>query len=304
MTISNCHRSCISLDNALYNNTDPPLIMNKKLPLIFTDLDGSLLDHHTYSFQPAVPLMERLRCKNIPVIANTSKTKEELLHIRTSMDNRDPFITENGAAVYLPPHLAYKKTNGLQKKGEYYCRPFARPRMHWQELLKQLAPDLQKSYTAFSEMNVEELAECTGLSLAEAERALAREFGEPIKWFGPDSLKAQFIDELTAAGATLLQGGRFLHVGDKVNKGIAMDWLKSFYSTEKPDTDYCTIALGDSANDRDMLEAADYAVVIKSPVHNYPKICRTADTYYTKQTGPHGWVEGLTAILKDINLQN
>ena len=42
--------------------------------LIFTDLDGSLLDHHSYSFAPAVPLLAELDALGIPVIPITGKT--------------------------------------------------------------------------------------------------------------------------------------------------------------------------------------------------------------------------------------
>ena len=50
--------------------------------LIFTDLDGSLLDHNTYSFDPAAELLLQLEQQQIPVIPVTSKTRAEVMALR------------------------------------------------------------------------------------------------------------------------------------------------------------------------------------------------------------------------------
>ena len=42
-------------------------------PIVFTDLDGSLPDHESYSCEEARPALNLLQEKNIPVIANTVK---------------------------------------------------------------------------------------------------------------------------------------------------------------------------------------------------------------------------------------
>ena len=53
---------------------------NPKLPmLVFTDLDGTLLDHNTYSFSPALAAINKLKSLNIPIIPVTSKTLSELM---------------------------------------------------------------------------------------------------------------------------------------------------------------------------------------------------------------------------------
>ncbi|MGA0327631.1 MAG: hypothetical protein ACO3OK_11595, partial [Limisphaerales bacterium] len=41
--------------------------------VVVTDLDGSLLDHHTYSFEAALPALSVLKEEGIPLILNTSK---------------------------------------------------------------------------------------------------------------------------------------------------------------------------------------------------------------------------------------
>ena len=56
-------------------HTDQPI-------LIFTDLDGTLLDHHSYEFSSNKPLLSTLKAKGIAVVPNTSKTFSELLAFR------------------------------------------------------------------------------------------------------------------------------------------------------------------------------------------------------------------------------
>ena len=51
---------------------------------IFTDLDGTLLDHDTYSWAPAAPAIERIKKLGIPLIAISSKTLAELSHLNAT----------------------------------------------------------------------------------------------------------------------------------------------------------------------------------------------------------------------------
>jgi len=71
--------------------------------LVFTDLDGTLLDHDTYSWAAAAPALEELQRREIPLIFCTSKTDAEVQALRRAMGNSHPFIVENGGAIVIPP---------------------------------------------------------------------------------------------------------------------------------------------------------------------------------------------------------
>ena len=70
--------------------------------IVVSDLDGTLLDHETYSFDAARPALARLRQADVPLVLCTSKTRAEVESIRRSLDNEHPFIVENGGAVVIP----------------------------------------------------------------------------------------------------------------------------------------------------------------------------------------------------------
>ena len=66
---------------------------------IVTDLDGTLMDEN-YDISPAKNTLNLLAELNIPVIPCTSKTASEVRYFRKENELFDPFIVENGSAVY------------------------------------------------------------------------------------------------------------------------------------------------------------------------------------------------------------
>ena len=97
--------------------------------------------------------------------------------------------------------------------------------------------------------------------------------------------------ELQARGAHALQGGRVLTVAGDCDKGRALGWLRSIYQqAEGPVHD---LAIGDSGNDVAMLEAAETALVIRSPVNPAPRLQRDRGVIYSRLFGPEGWTEGV-----------
>ncbi|MGS9235626.1 HAD hydrolase family protein, partial [Salmonella enterica subsp. enterica serovar Infantis] len=51
--------------------------------LILTDLDGTLLNSHTFEWQPASPWLTRLHESGVPVIICSSQTAPEMLQLQT-----------------------------------------------------------------------------------------------------------------------------------------------------------------------------------------------------------------------------
>lgn len=261
--------------------------------VIYTDLDGSLLDHDSYSHQPADFLLEELENTGVPVVPCSSKTRAEILSLREELGNHHPFIFENGAGVAIPHDYFARKPEGSSSKGRFWIRSFTLPRDHWLALIRRVANGFRSEYRGFSEMDASEITQLTGLDAQQAELAAQREYGEPIHWQGSPERLQVFIGTLQNAGAVILQGGRFLHVSGRSDKGQALQWLNTQYAAEAHGSAPVSIAAGDSQNDVAMLEAADRALVIRSRVHPAPRLKRRKDLYFSVATGPQGWVEGI-----------
>tara|TARA_R110001592_G_scaffold186150_12_gene430454 strand:- start:312 stop:1160 length:849 start_codon:yes stop_codon:yes gene_type:complete len=271
--------------------------MSSLRTLVFSDLDGTLLDHFTYQSKPADKTLAQLKCANIPVILNTSKTLAELAIIHRELKLDTPFIIENGAAIYIPIATFSAQPADTEIVGDYWVKSFCLPRQHWLTLLAEQTDEFKKYYQGFSTMSAADLTEITGLSLTEAKRAQQRQYGEPIQWFGDEVSKNSFIEHLIDLGANVVQGGRFIHVGGYCDKGQALIWLTEQYRENFNNPAILTIALGDGENDSPMLEAADIAVQIRSPVHNFPKLYRQFKTTRTQDYGPEGWAQALQTLL-------
>lgn len=268
--------------------------------LVFSDLDGSLLDHHSYSYKEALPQVTALEREGVPLILVSSKTRAEMLALREELANRHPFIVENGAAVFIPlQYFAQQPAETTQRDG-FWVWEMAPPRTHWLAALQALKQDFPDDFESFAEAGVDGIVAMTGLSRAAAERASQREYSEPVRWLAGTDEESRFIECLAAKGATVTRGGRFLSVAGPADKGTALQWLRACYrqAAGGPVSD---LAIGDGPNDRPMLETAQTALLIRSPVHDFPQLDREEHVIRSQGLGPVGWAEGVSQWLSATN---
>lgn len=256
------------------------------LPVIVTDLDGTLLDHHNYSFEPARPALSEIAARGYPLILNSSKTRVEMLRLQHELGFHQPFVCENGAAVYLP------------RGDDWDCQCFAPPRRDWLDWVHDLRDAHRFAFEGFSDWNTEQVASHTGLSTERAALAAQREFSEPLLWRGDAASREQFESLIADKQLRLVQGGRFLSLQGQFDKAQAMQWLKQHY---QQNGEVILIALGDSPNDSAMLNAADIAVVIQSKQSDTIDIEGPGEVIRTTLPGPEGWQQAMTTIMSGID---
>jgi len=75
--------------------------------VIFTDIDGTLLDSYFPDLNKVKKLVEKTLQNGIHLILCSSKTELEQDLIRSNIQLKDPFIVENGGATIIP--LGYFK---------------------------------------------------------------------------------------------------------------------------------------------------------------------------------------------------
>lgn len=263
--------------------------MHTKRPIIFTDLDGTLLDHHSYSYEPARPALNMLKKRNVPVVLCTSKTAAEVEHLHRELTLEAPFIVENGSAIIVP------KNSQDQKQGDYF---FGKK---YEDILLVLHDLRRRSlypFTGFADLSAPEVAKLTGLSEEQSSLAKQRLCSEPFFWTGDEKQRTRFEAELFDYGIKLLQGGRFYHAVDaKSGKGSALHWFMANLVDNSTSTHYFSVALGDGPNDEEMLEAADLAVIIPS-LSGHSPAPRNSKILHATEPGPAGWNRSIQNILQ------
>lgn len=267
--------------------------------LVFTDLDGTLLDHESYSFEPARPALEALREAGIPLVLCSSKTRAEMLAVQRRLGLRGPFIPENGGAVLLAGGGAWEAAFPGRFAGlpaQVFGTPYRELRAALEELRHSYGPCVR----GFGDMGEEEVAQCTGLPPEQARLARERDFDEPFLW-SPEPEEGQVTQVrawLAGRGLGLTRGGRFWHVLGPSDKGRAVRWLLQA-ATRVWGREPASLALGDSQNDLPMLEAATVGVLVERPGGGHltprPPGIRTVEG-----VGPVGWCRAVLAWLEDL----
>lgn len=262
--------------------------MSRPTLLFFTDLDGTLLDRDSYDWSPARRALDELARYQLPLVLNSSKTAAEIRELRTDLGNAHPYIVENGAAAIIP--AGYFESGQTEDEVIH----FAKPRARILEVLAQLREEGFR-FSGFNDMTVEEVARQAGLSEEKAAKAKDRTATEPLMWDGGALDVPSFRQALEREGLRLVKGGRFHHVMGDFDKAEAMQALVKRYRSRYPDARLTSVALGDSPNDRHMLEAADIAVVIRGP--EPLTLSEGHSVMYSDQSGPSGWNECVLTIL-------
>lgn len=266
--------------------------------IVFTDLDGTLLDHHTYSWQVATPALKKLKARKVPLILCTSKTRAEVQPLTKKLGLNFPFVVENGGALYIPRN--------------YF--PFALPtaRVHtgyqvlelgerYQKLTRALEDAAETSgipVKGFSRMTDKEVAKLCGLDLAEARLARRREFDEPFVLEEATAKKQErFFGALQQKGLRWRQGGRFLHLMGNNDKGQAVARMIELYRQLYGEV--TTMGLGDSANDTDFLAVVDLPVLVGRPdgSHDDAVLAKVPGARCMPGIGPAGWNEAVLEVL-------
>ncbi|MCR4397276.1 MAG: HAD-IIB family hydrolase, partial [Candidatus Saccharicenans sp.] len=153
--------------------------------VIFTDLDATLLDHRTYSFRPAGPVLEKIKQKKIPVVICTSKTRAETETLARKLGLKHPFIVENGGAVFMIekyfPAGFFKKL-GLKtvKNKNYRVLELGTPYRKLRRFLELIRKRTGLPLKGFGDLTVAQVAALTGLGKKEARRARLRDYDEPF----------------------------------------------------------------------------------------------------------------------------
>ncbi|MCM8539573.1 MAG: HAD-IIB family hydrolase [Lentisphaeraceae bacterium] len=257
----------------------------KKL-IFYTDLDGTLLNHDNYCWKEAESQINELKRLKIPIVFNTSKTLKEVQTLQLETGIHDPFVIENGGAVWIPQSYFAGEAGRIIILGKDI-----------QTILESIEPLRSEfSFESYSQMSIQRISELTGLSIDDASLSSQRICSEPFVWNDSEEKLTLFTQKLKEMDFDILKGGRFYHIIGFSGKGDALKFINDKYKDHFPDQEIYSIALGDSPNDLSMLEVADLAVVIPRADGNCISPSNE-NTIIADYKGAKGWSQAAEKIL-------
>jgi mannosyl-3-phosphoglycerate phosphatase len=276
----------------------------KKKVLIFTDLDGTLLDRDNYSFEPALPALAKIQNRKIPLILCSSKTRAELELYQRKLKIHDPFISENGGAIFIPPGYFRCIPFDAKEKDRYLVLELGIPYQKIRRRFRQVLRKLNLKAKGFGDLKADQIASLVDLSIIEASLAKKREYDEPF-YFTGKTKKAEIKlaeKEFCQKGLSLTFGGRLFHLTGGNDKGKAVGILIQIYKANWPN-DLLTIGLGDSLNDLPLLESVNIPVLIKKKNNTYDgNIQKKLKVYRAFDIGPRGWNQAILDLTAKYGL--
>jgi mannosyl-3-phosphoglycerate phosphatase len=249
--------------------------------LIISDLDGTLLDHHSYDWRPAESALAAARAAGVPVVLCTSKTRAEALWWQRELGLEGmPCIVENGGAVVWGPG----EVDGLGV-------PYGRLR----QVLRECAVEADRPVRGFGDMGLEEVMRACELPADQAERARQREWDEP---FVADQDPEELLAAIRKRGLSWSRGGRFYHIHGKNDKAESARRVIARFGRRGP---VASMGLGDGLNDATFLQVVDVPVLM--PSATLEALQRMVPQgRVAVAPGPKGWAAAVLAFLAEAGM--
>ena len=259
--------------------------------LIFTDLDGSLLDKKKFHFTKAKKYIRELISKDVLIIPNTSKTENEIKLFLKELNLKLPFISENGSEIH--------NINLIKKKFPKRITLARTKKIIYKIFEKNTDKTILDKCDFIYKMSKRNQTKVLGLKGKKLQASLKRKFTFPFIFRGSLAQKNSLLSNSNKLGISIQEGGRVMNLGDKVNKGLALRKVIKILKNNKKNN-LSTIAVGDNANDLSMLKTSNYPCIISNKsikINNRNKI-------FTNRPAPMGWVTVVKKAIDKIEARN
>ena len=277
--------------------------------IIFTDLDGTLLDSETYSYEKSLAAINRLKENNIPIIFCSAKTRAEQELYRRELGLFHPFIVENGSAIFIPRAYFPFPFDHHKAVDDFLAIELAIPYSRVRKMLDKIRKENDFHFRGFGDMSDVEVAEITGLNIEFAKLAQQREYSETVviavsqspdhgemeakkSRIIPEDLDS-FLKKLGENGLNWASGARLYHVMGGGDKGKAVEILSGLY--RKMWRKIRTVGLGNGLNDLPMLAQVDLPMLVQKRDDSWEDI-NLPHLRKVQGIGPEGWSKAIVEI--------
>ncbi len=269
--------------------------------ILFTDLDGTLLDPYTYSYQGSLETVRLLQENKVPIIFCSAKTRTEQQVYREALGITDPFIVEEGGAILIPRGYFPFDFEYHRRIRGYALIELGLPYAQIVPILNRIKENSPCRIVGFGDLQAEEVARDSGLSLRMARLAKKREYTETLKIEGPEEEVRRFLQRVEEEGLSWTKGERYYRVKGKSSKGEAAGILLGLF--QKAFGEIKSIAIGNSLNDRSLLEVVDIPLLLQKPSGGWEKM-ELPGLHLIQGLGPTGWSGAIKSLWPRLKLNS
>jgi mannosyl-3-phosphoglycerate phosphatase len=273
--------------------------VNNTRLIVFTDLQGTLLDQTTHRYQASLPALRKLQALKMPVVLCSRKTRAEVEPLWRELALEEPYIFENGGAICFVPGRFPFYSEPARSEGKLNILELGSRIGELRAGLAEVSRRLHIRVRSFGDMNAKDVVEFTGLTRQQAQAAALREYDEPFLIDEP-SRERMLTTALRMKGFTVTKGERFFHLSRGSDKGKAARLLAEMY--RRDGGSWLTVGLGNSPNDLPLLLAVDRPILIRNPDRSWDSAITQSipGIRKTMSIGPEGWAESVEKLLTEI----
>ena len=226
--------------------------------VIFSDIDGTIIDDK-YSLKKTKTIISEILEKKVSFVLCSSKTRAEIEYYRNKLGITDPFISENGAAIFIPKKYFNFEYNYTKHTSDFNVIELGIPYRDIRKKIRSMEKETSIKITGFGDMTVDNVAKGTGLPYRLVILARQREYSEPCNFSGITEEEFKLLTK--KMGLRYEKGKKYYNLIGNHDKGRAVSLLKTFYTSEVGEIK--SYAVGNDQNDLSMLKISDYSFFIE-----------------------------------------
>ncbi|MGB6432218.1 MAG: hypothetical protein WBF06_16695 [Candidatus Acidiferrales bacterium] len=294
-----------------------PVLATRKI--LFTALEGCLLDARTGSWAGAQPGIDELELRAVPWVIFSGLTRAQLDPIRRKLGHSGPFVSEHGGGLFVPQGYFPVRIEGQERSGNFQMLSLGKPYSEVAAALEELAEEAGVSVVGVSQMSLHEIEQNTGLSRREAEQFRLRDFEEPFFFAGTsDDDAARFVALARERGFHAQPDEPFWRFSSIADSAEAARRLAKLFRASAPKRLQSQIvAIGAGPDDRAMLSAADRGIMLPpedvaknsatppelAGAHSFSELIRPHSSKHSRPfeqaeySGPEGWAGVVLGVL-------
>ncbi len=250
--------------------------------VIFTSIDGTLLDARTFDIGRGRATIRRLHAAGIPVIPVSVLTLDEIAPLATELGLRHAMVIEAGGAI-----ARWSDTG-------WDVEPCGPPAQTLLDVVRDIEDRSGANLLVYSALPEEEAARISGRSGEMLLASTRRRFSEPFV-IETGSLES-VIRAAAEIGFSVRRGRRFLHLCRACDEGEAFTRLRVELGCE------VAVAVGGVAVDAEFLSRSDIPIIVPGPdgVHDPELRARVPHAHLAPAPAPDGWAAAVDQVLERL----